>query len=73
MCLFELGLLVITDAAQAILHSLGLTPSTLIERHRLSRQRCSTFTLGNHTVCIVTNATRSLTTILLSHEQPQEH
>lgn len=71
MCLFELGLLVITDAAQAVLHSLGLTPSTLIERHRLSRQRCSTFTLGNHTVCIVTNATRSLTTILLSHEQPQ--
>jgi len=73
MCLFELGLLVITDAAQAVLHSRGLTPSTLIERHRLSRQRCSTFTLGNHTVCIVTNATRSLTTILLSHEQPQEH
>ena len=73
MCLFELGLLVITDAAQAVLHSLGLTPSTLIERHRLSKQRCSTFTLGNHTVCIVTNATRSLTTILLSHEQPQEH
>ena len=34
MCLFELGLLVITDAAQETLNHLGIKPLALITRHR---------------------------------------
>lgn len=87
---FELGQLVITDDAQAILNTVGIKPLTLIARHRkgdwgdiahetrranqialiVGGQLTSSYTIGTHTVCVVTNQERLLTTILLHQDTP---
>ena len=81
MISFELGQLVITDGAQAVLTTLGMTPLQLITRHRKHEAKQanhialsvggalhSSYTLGVHIVCITTNPQRSMTTILLADE-----
>ena len=85
---FELGQIVITDAAQAVLTTMKIEPLQLIARHRrkewgdlpheakqanhialsVGGALHSSYTLGTHVVCVMTNPQRSLTTILLASE-----
>ena len=84
MTSFELGQIVITDAAQAVLTTVGIAPLQLIARYRKkewgetkqANQRAlrvggalhATYSLDTHVVCIFTNPQRSLTSILLPSE-----